>query len=156
MAELPAALRQQLPPAAQRVYRQAYREARDAGADEDGARLTAQEAVEEAFHREGTAWVPRSNEEASSGPPYGEARIAMLARDATFPCTGGQLADQLGNPVIEIAEGQPMALRDVLDIADGGYWPSANALLEAIHASWPAVKRRWDEAHLAAESRANL
>lgn len=146
MAELPAALRRDLPAEAQRVYRLAYREARGEGVGDDEARLAAQQAVEERFRRVGDRWEPREARP-TTGPPYGEEALAALARRARFPCTSGQLVQQVGDPVLEIAAGQPMALREVLDVVEGAYWREPNELLEAVHAAWPRVKKRWDEAY---------
>lgn len=148
MVEVPGALRRSLPPEAQRVYRAAFREARGAGADEDTARVAAQGAVEESFRRSADGWQPRLPP-AGSGGPYGEAAIALLARRASFPCTNGQLVAQAGDPQVEIAEGEPMPLREVLELLDGGYWVDSAQLLAAVHAAWPKVRQRSDARHRA-------
>jgi cation transport regulator ChaB len=145
MAELPPALRRELPTEAQRLYRATYREALDAGAGEDDARAAAQEAVEERFRKLGNRWEPK--DEPTSGPPYGEAAIAALAREVRFPCTSAQFAQQASKATVELAAGQPMPLAEVLDLVEGYYWREPKELLEALHAAWPRVRRRWDERH---------
>jgi cation transport regulator ChaB len=142
MAEMPPALRRALPAEARRVYQQTFEDARDEGVPEEEARMVAQEAVEESFRKVGPRWEPRSVQ-ASSGPPYGEAAIAQLARKVRFPCTSGQFARQAGEPVVELAAGQPMPLAEMLEEVDGYYWREPKELLEALHAAWPKVKRRW-------------
>jgi hypothetical protein len=69
----------------------------------------------------------------------------VLLRGARFPATTAQVVQQTGDPRVEIAAGQPMAFGDILSLVEGGYWADARELLEAVHAAWPEVRKRWDE-----------